>query len=569
GVIFDGVLYNRPELQDRLAPAPPQNDAALVLQAYRRWGAAVLEQMQGLFALLIWDADRDLLVAARDRVGIYPLFYTEVGHAVLFSTSVRTLVGHPRVAGTVNRAALAEQLVDRWTQPDETHLAAVKRVGPGHIWQVAQGQRTTYRYWHALPPQAPVDWVREDELDDQFSVLLNQAVARCLGSGPATLWLSGGLDSATVAMIAADQRRQAGQPLPLAQSLVFPNPSCNEEVLQRGLAAALGLPQDVIPMAQAVPTGTLLETALAMSAAWPVPLSHLYFPPYRYMIQEARAQGYQTILTGSGGDEVLGVSLIYAADLIRSLDFAGLYRLWDGMRRFYPLSAAEFARMTLWTVGLRPLVKRAAARTLRTLAPGRYARRRAAQRIVPFPAWVAADPALRRELAQRATREVPVAPGKSFYVNSIADLLDTPLLVMTLEEMFEFGRHFGVLVQQIFWDADLVAFLFRTPPELLNRGGQARGLIRQPLARRFPHLGFERQVKVNTNDFYRPVLLQEGPRAWHALQGTPALAELGLVDPPALAQLITPLFAGGQPPMEELIRLWKVLSLEVWLQAHL
>jgi asparagine synthase (glutamine-hydrolysing) len=87
GVIFDGLLYNCEELSDRFAgsPEPIANEAALILRAYLCWGEEVLHKIKGIFALIIWDRKRDVLLCARDPLGLYPLFYAEAGHELLLS----------------------------------------------------------------------------------------------------------------------------------------------------------------------------------------------------------------------------------------------------------------------------------------------------------------------------------------------------------------------------------------------------------------------------------------------------------------------------------------------------
>ena len=79
------------------------------------------------------------------------------------------------------------------------------------------------------------------------------------------------------------------------------------------------------------------------------------------------------------------------------------------------------------------------------------------------------------------------------------------MLAMENEECFESWRMMGVRELLPFWDPDLIKLLYRIPPEFLNRGGRSKGLVRDMLARRFPHLGFERQKKVVAIDFFRSV----------------------------------------------------------------
>ena len=81
-------------------------DADLVYQAFRRWGEDALHAVQGIFSVILWDATRDLLLCARDGLGVYPLFYAVCGSELLLSTSHRSAAGHPGVPRRVSRMAL-------------------------------------------------------------------------------------------------------------------------------------------------------------------------------------------------------------------------------------------------------------------------------------------------------------------------------------------------------------------------------------------------------------------------------------------------------------------------------
>ena len=109
--------------------------------------------------------------------------------------------------------------------------------------------------------------------------------------------------------------------------------------------------------------------------------------------------------------------------------------------------------------------------------------------------------------------------------------------------------------------------LYRIPPHLLNKGGRSKGLVRQSVARRFPQLGFERQKKVIATNFFNSTMLQDGKKAWQVLGGTPALAELGIVDGERLGSTMEDILAGNQ--LRQAYRIWDVLNLESWLRPRL
>ena len=86
--VFDGTLYNRQDLLDLLDAEARSSDAALVLRAWRRWGDDALQHLKGIFAVVLADREQRTLLAARDPLGIYPLFYARARRQLLLSTSV-------------------------------------------------------------------------------------------------------------------------------------------------------------------------------------------------------------------------------------------------------------------------------------------------------------------------------------------------------------------------------------------------------------------------------------------------------------------------------------------------
>jgi asparagine synthase (glutamine-hydrolysing) len=561
-VVLAGVLANRAALADLLRPAgdgrPP--DADLALRAYRRLGIAALEELRGRFALVVSDGASDTVLCVRDPLGFSPLFYMAQAEELVVSTSLEALVRHSRVVCDLNRAALADHLAHRWPDPEETFYEGVRRVPPGHALRVSAAGRELFRYWRPAP-RTSADWVAEDELD-RFDGLLDEAVARSLERGRAGIYLSGGLDSVTVAAVAADTSRASGLAAPHALSVVFPHPDCNEEDAQRSVAARLGLSHRLVPLGDAAGPEGLLRAALEISARSPAPLMNVWTPAYRVLASEARREGCEVILTGAGGDEWLTVSPFLAADLLRAGDLAGFYRLWRSMQRSYRLSRRALGRNLLWTFGTRPLLvalaQKQAPSTLRA-----YRRRRRAR---STPAWLAPGQDLRREVDARAEASAFADAENGFYLREGQLSLDHTLVAMEMEEIYEEGRTTGIPVQMPFWDADLVGFLYRTPPDLLNRGGATKGLVRAMLDRRFPDLGFGEHRKVFATSFFRSLLLEEGPGAWRRLGGAKALGELGVVEPRLLDERVDQIFSDRKPGLHHV---WDVLTLEAWVRSRL
>jgi asparagine synthase (glutamine-hydrolysing) len=580
-VVFAGLLQNRAELVESLgeAGAGAETEAELVAAGYVRDGERFLQKLRGIFGIVLTDRARGDAVAIRDQVGQHPLFWADDGESVVLSDSVKALVAQPDVSPTVNLAALVDHLRRRWPFAEETYFEAVRRVPPGHALRLGPAGRELLRYWDPVPPGAPIEWVAPDEVN-RFGDVLYTALQRSLTSGPIAVFLSGGLDSVTIAALASAAASEQGLAKPLALSLAFPRPDVSEVEIQRGVAIGLGLPQVMLEWEEAVGPDGLILAALELGAHVSAPLANFWAPAYDRLAQQGKARGCQAILTGAGGDEWLGVSPHYAADLLKTANVVGLYRLYQAQRRSYQLSSFLFTRNILWRFGARPLLAGTAKRALRGAAPRVELARRLRRASARVPDWLAPDPELHAGIVERERRayadlvaseewvtgRLPWRYPRNYILEGRTALTQT-LMAMEHEETFEQARRLELRLLHPFWDVDVVEFLYRTPPELLNRGGRSKGVVRETLARRFPELGFERQRKVVATDFSRSLLLEEGGRAWRAYGGTPALAEAGIVDGNEANRAVEA--ALRKPQGRDYDRIWDLLACETWLRAQM
>ena len=553
---FQGVLFDREAFDE-----PDGSDADLVLRAYARDGEAALSRLRGSFVLAIVDRARGLALVARDPMGSHPLFYVETGSQVLFATTPQPLLAWPGISRELNRAALADHLCHRWPDPYETFFEAVRRVPPGSCGKIAGGQLRFDRYWDPTPADKPVEWLGPKEVA-AFDSVFDQAVNRCLSAGQTGVFLSGGLDSISVAAVATDCARHTGQNMPIALSLGFPDPECDEQDRQSAVASELGLAQHLLGFDEALGGRPLLQQTLELSARAAAPILNAWQPAYIALARRGRLDGVQTILTGEGGDEWLSVTPYLAADLIRRGAFVELAEFLSTLRRSFQLNPFQLIRNVLWRCGLRPL----GGMMLHRLMPEAHEAGRLERRLVGDPAWLSRDPELRAQQQERAIGTMtPSDPTQGFYVRELRTGLDHTLISWEAEERYELGRQIGVRFLHPFADPDLVELLYRTPPRLLNEGGRSKGLVRRTLAQRFPGLGLDRQRKVLATSFFHTLLLREGP-ALAALAGDfPALSGLGIVDGQALAAFVREQL---MRPGSQLRKIWEPINLEMWVRAY-
>lgn len=556
---FHGQLFDRVDIARALRVRLAEPDAAIALEAYDQWGADGLAKLRGRFATAVVDHERNRVIVARDPMGLHPLFYAERPRTVHIATTPQRLVDVPGVSRALNLPVLADHLCRRYASATETYFAAVRRLPAGYRAVISRGNVRLERSWDPFPAESPSEWLTASECE-AFDEVLEHAITRTMHTKRSAVFLSGGLDSGTIAAIAADETRRRNDALPLALSLGLPDVECDERAMQAAVASDLGLAQHQLDFSKAIGSRPLLLQALALTRALPSPLSNVWTPPYLALARLGARHGVDTVLSGDGGDEWLAMPVWHAADLLRRGDLPGWYRFTKMWQQSEGGESSEIFRALGWRFGLRPL----AGQWLSRVAPLQWERRRAGRLLGSDPIWVAPDPAIRAEQARRAPSALGSAdPELGFRDRDVRIGLDDAATAVQLEEAFYIGEFTGVRFLMPYYDPDLVALACRMPPEHLNAGGQLRGLQRRRLAARLPKRGFDRQKKVLATSFYRQTLEAGRAEAIGEVGGLSTLAALGVVDRPrAEAVLANTNGSSG------LLRFWDLLNLEMWARTY-
>jgi asparagine synthase (glutamine-hydrolysing) len=204
-MVYDGEVYNYRELRTELIARGHRfataSDTAVVLHAYLEWGERVAEHLNGMFAFAVWDERRDKLVLVRDRLGIKPLYYypTRDG-GLLFGSEPKAIFAHPDVERAVDLAGLRE-LVAFTRTPDWGFWRGMHELEPGTVLTADAGGIRTHRYWTLRNGQHPDD--RGTTVDTVRTLLTDIVERQLVADVPRCVLLSGGLDSSTIAGLAA------------------------------------------------------------------------------------------------------------------------------------------------------------------------------------------------------------------------------------------------------------------------------------------------------------------------------------------------------------------------------
>jgi asparagine synthase (glutamine-hydrolysing) len=244
----DVRIDGRVELIDKLkikgSEAANANDAELILHAYEVWGETCLDHLLGDFAFAIWDGPRRKLFCARDRFGIKPFYYAKVGNTLIVSNTLNCIREHPTVSDSLNEQAIGDFLLGGVNlEPTTTTFSDIKRLPPAHVLACSDDQLRTSRYWQLTVDQE-IKYKHASEYVERFKELLNRAVYDRLRTRQAGIFMSGGLDSSTIAAAVCELASNGAGPIDLrAYTIAFDSLIPDRERYYSQLVAqALGLP---------------------------------------------------------------------------------------------------------------------------------------------------------------------------------------------------------------------------------------------------------------------------------------------------------------------------------------
>lgn len=208
-VVYNGEIYNyrslRAELEAKGHTFRTTTDTEVIVHLYEEEGDRCVARFEGMFAFALWDSRRRRLLLARDRVGIKSVYYTLSNNVFLFASEIKSLLADPGVERTFNFKALDRFLTHYYLPGEETLLAGIRKLLPGHYLSIEDGKITTQQYWD-LDLNAGRSTAGFDEAVVELQSLLRESVRDHLISDvPVGVLLSGGVDSSGVLSLAAGE----------------------------------------------------------------------------------------------------------------------------------------------------------------------------------------------------------------------------------------------------------------------------------------------------------------------------------------------------------------------------
>jgi asparagine synthase (glutamine-hydrolysing) len=297
-------------------------DEELVLRVWRRWGEEGLPDLLGDFAFALWDAEARKLWCARDLMGARPFFYAQAGNHLCFSNALDAVRCDPEISRELDLRFIGDFLLQDWcSDPQRSAFRSISRLPAGHLLRFFTGCVEVRRF-AAVPIEEPL-WLKcEQEYVEQFRTLLEQAVTERLPPGPVSIFMSGGLDSTSLAALAVETAKKCGAPLNLCACTVDYRPlfGDTEGELASLTAKHLGIISKIMPGEQFIPYDGWTDCALPIPEPCNEPFRSLYVAQH-----EQASKHSQIALNGYGGDGILtGQAWPYLTYLTRRLRLARL-----------------------------------------------------------------------------------------------------------------------------------------------------------------------------------------------------------------------------------------------------
>lgn len=215
-IIYNGELYNTPELRTELMSRGHEfvghSDTEVLLHAYLEWKTDAFARLNGIFAFAIWEKRERRLTLCRDRLGVKPLFFAPIRNGLTFGSTIDTVLCHPEIEPELDEDGLRTLLLLGPARPPESGVfRQIKSLLPGHFAVLTPEAFTDHTYWKLEAHE------HEDDLPttiERTHTLICDAARRQLVSDvPLACFLSGGLDSSILSMLAAKDYAARGETL--------------------------------------------------------------------------------------------------------------------------------------------------------------------------------------------------------------------------------------------------------------------------------------------------------------------------------------------------------------------
>lgn len=543
GTVFNGEIYNFQELRAGLVSRGhsfrTHSDTEVLVHLYEELGTGLFAELNGMFAVVIYDTRTGTLLVGRDRMGEKPVLYRETDEHIFVASELKALLAHPDTPREIDPDALALYLNSMSVPAPLSIFRGVRKLPPAHYLEHRAGRTTIAPYW---TPAQRIDWsMTLDRAVSEFHALFEDSVRhRIHADVPLGVFLSGGVDSSAVTAYTAEASAS-----PVRTFCVGFADGHDERPYARMVADRYRTDHRELWV-----DASVVDTFPTVMDYFDEPFADSSSIP-TYLVSKAAREHVTVVLTGDGGDELFG-----GYDSYIDQKYLRGGRISSRLNRMVATAATRS--------GSTALADALYARSSSAWAHRHWLDVRSIVRPSDLPKWLGTDAlAVSRYFAQHAWLDVPdrdpmsvaFAFDLNFYLpDDLLKKVDMAAMLTSLE------------CRAPFLDHRLVELSLRIPPTLKLRGDQLKYVLKQALSTRLPHEVLHRSKM----GFGAPVTRWiHGPLRELALDLVrPGCRAEAYIDPAVIAGLSTRAHAPDDTDFRTPLQYWSVLVLEWWLRRY-
>lgn len=311
-IVFNGEIYNYHDLQELVRAKGHKlkttSDTEVIVHLYEEYGVDCLKHLEGMFAFSIWDAKKERLLIARDRMGEKPLHWAVFDNTLLYGSELKGILVHPKARRELEPQALQKYLALDYVPAPLSIFKGIHKLRPAHFLLVEKGQIKEQCYWQ--PEVKPCNLSENDAREKLHELLERSTKLRLIADVPVGVFLSGGIDSSAIAALSSQLKAERVKTF----SIGFSESSFDESVHAEKVARHLGTEHHLAWFSPNVARDTLEELWRFLDE----PIADASIVPTFFLSRMTR-EFVKVALAGEGGDELFGGYPTYQAHKLVNL----------------------------------------------------------------------------------------------------------------------------------------------------------------------------------------------------------------------------------------------------------
>ena len=357
-LVYNGEIYNhatiREQLEARGHKYASRTDSETILHLYEERGLDFIHEIEGDYAIALWDAAKQQLVLVRDRIGVKPLYFYHRDGRFIFASEIKAILEHPAVTPDIDEQALYHYLTFLTTPAPTTLFRDIQKLPAGHVLTLKRdGVVHIQQYWDALPPAQSIARDESEHRTEILRLLRDSIRKRMMSDVPFGVFLSGGVDSsANVALMSELMTR----PVETFTVGFSDAEYLNELESARRISKQFGTNHHEVIISEKEMQDFLPRLVFHQDE----PIADPVCVPLYYVSQLARDSGTIVVQVGEGSDEIFSGYDNYVRHL---RIYENFWRHAEGLPRVFRRALSNLSRPALEATGR----KRAAIELIRRL----------------------------------------------------------------------------------------------------------------------------------------------------------------------------------------------------------